>query len=78
MGASVRELDDGLVIEGGELTGAEVEGHGDHRVVMALAIAGSAASGETIIDGAEAVNVTYPGFVEALTDLGADASVIET
>lgn len=78
MGATVSELEDGLVVQGGELVGADVDGHGDHRVVMALAIAGTLATGETRIRDAEAVDVTYPGFVEALAGLGADVSLSET
>jgi len=45
MGAKVEERPDGLVIEGGALRGTNLEGHGDHRVVMALAVAGLAAEG---------------------------------
>jgi len=70
MGASITELPDGLVIEGGRgLSGTEVQGHDDHRVVMALAIAGLACQGTTTVDTAEAAAVTYPGFLELL---GAD------
>jgi 3-phosphoshikimate 1-carboxyvinyltransferase len=71
MGAKVRELDDGLVIEESELRGSDVDGHDDHRVVMSLAIAATQARGATTIHGCEAVAVTYPGFVDALTALGA-------
>ena len=53
MGARIRELEDGLVIEESDLTGTKVSGHGDHRVVMALAVAGMASGGETIIDSAD-------------------------
>ena len=71
MGARVRELPDGLVVEASPLSGAEVEGHGDHRVVMALAVAATAAAGETVIHGAEAVSVTFPTFFDLLRSLGA-------
>lgn len=77
MGAKIRELQDGLVIEGGRLTAAEVDGHDDHRVVMALAIAGTTVSGTTTIHGFKAVNVTYPGFLEALRRLGGKAHVAD-
>ncbi len=72
MGARVEELDDGLVIEGGSLHGANLSGHGDHRIVMALSVAGMAACGPTRIDAAEAVAVTFPGFQELMRHLGAD------
>ncbi len=53
------------------LTGARVHGHGDHRVVMALAVAGLGAAGETTVDTTEAAAVTFPGFFEVLRSLGA-------
>lgn len=77
MGARARELEDGLVIEESRLAGAEVDGHGDHRVVMALAIAGTVVSGRTIVHGSEAAGVTYPGFVDALAQLGAKVRQVE-
>ncbi|MFP4384820.1 MAG: 3-phosphoshikimate 1-carboxyvinyltransferase [Spirochaetia bacterium] len=69
MGASVRELPDGLVIRQSALRGAEVNGHGDHRAVMALSAAGLAAPGETVILTAESAAVTFPDFFSILADL---------
>jgi 3-phosphoshikimate 1-carboxyvinyltransferase len=71
MGASVSERQDGLSIVGGELKGAHVNGWEDHRVIMAMAVAGLKASGRTVISGAEHVDVTYPDFREAMCSLGA-------
>jgi 3-phosphoshikimate 1-carboxyvinyltransferase len=71
MGARVEELPDGLVVQGGELKGAAVDGHHDHRVVMALAVAGLAASGRTEVATAEAAGVTFPNFVDLMSSLGA-------
>jgi 3-phosphoshikimate 1-carboxyvinyltransferase len=63
LGARVRELPDGLVVEGGApLRGARVRAHGDHRIAMALAVAALAAEGPTEIDGADCVNVSFPEF----------------
>lgn len=70
-GADVEEFPDGLHLHGGMLTGTRVHGHHDHRVVMALSIAGLAATGTTTIDTAEAVNVTYPDYIETMQRLGA-------
>ncbi len=70
MGASIEELHDGLVIRQSRLKGCYVSGHHDHRVVMALAIAGLNAEGETTIDTAEAVNVTFPEFVDLIYNCG--------
>lgn len=77
MGAAVEELPDGMIIRGGVLRGARVHGHGDHRVVMALSVAGLRADGETVIDTAEAVSVTFPNFMELMASLGTDITMIE-
>ncbi|MCL1818604.1 MAG: 3-phosphoshikimate 1-carboxyvinyltransferase [Spirochaetaceae bacterium] len=71
MGARIQELPDGLEIEGKvnrepALAGCRVNGHGDHRVVMALAIAGLGARGQTEIETAEAAGVTFSGFFDLL------------
>jgi 3-phosphoshikimate 1-carboxyvinyltransferase len=67
MGAVVEEQSDGLAVPGGQrLRGAEIETHGDHRIAMAFAVAGLAASGETRIHEAECADVSFPGFYEIL------------
>ncbi len=71
MGGRVVELPDGLVVQGGGLRGAVVDGHGDHRVVMALAVAGLAAPGRTEVTTAEAAAVTFPNFVDLMRSLEA-------
>ncbi|HOV33165.1 MAG TPA: 3-phosphoshikimate 1-carboxyvinyltransferase [Candidatus Hydrogenedens sp.] len=71
LGAKIKELPDGLEIEESSLIQANVNGHGDHRVVMALAIAATMIGGTTSIEGYEAVDVTFPNFVECLQKLGA-------
>lgn len=70
LGGHVEEMADGLVVHGRALKPGTVEGHDDHRVVMALAIAATAIPGETVIRGCEAVSVTFPGFVDTLAALG--------
>ena len=77
LGARVEELEDGLVVHESKLTGAEVNGYGDHRVVMALALAGCAIPGTTTIRGAEAAAVTYPQFVDHMLSLGAQITAEE-
>ncbi len=74
MGAHIEEMSDGLIIEGGPLHGAHVDGHGDHRVVMALTCAGMAADGETTVAGAESVNITFPTFIAKMRQCGASIS----
>lgn len=77
MGAEVEELEDGLIVHESKLTGAKVHGYHDHRMVMALALAGMGAEGETQIDTADAIGVTYPNFVEDYKKLGANFSIEE-
>lgn len=74
LGAIVEERADELVIDGeaSELSGTAVSGHDDHRIVMALAVAGLIAEGTTTIRGADHVEVSFPDFFEELYDLGAD------
>lgn len=76
MGADIEELPDGLVIRQSVLRGTSVEGAGDHRVVMALAVAGLRAQGTTTITGAEAINVTFPNFADLMNELGAKVRLI--
>ena len=63
MGAQATELSDGLEVYGpAPLHGALLPSFGDHRIAMAFAIAGLFADGETVIQGAECIRVSYPGF----------------
>ena len=77
-GVSVEELPDGLVIEGkGPVTarrpfplhGGTARSHGDHRIAMAMAVAGLASNGGLCIDDAEAAEVSFPGFYARLGGL---------
>lgn len=70
MGANVIEKADGLEIYGeGSLMGSELEAYNDHRVAMSFAIAGLRARGKTTINGAQAVGISYPNFVENLQQI---------
>lgn len=75
MGADIKEFSDGLEIVGSSLHGAEVHGYHDHRVVMALSLAGMGADGETVIDTAESIGVTFPDFVDKMKKLNANMEV---
>ena len=67
LGAQIEELPDGMIIHGvPKLKGSLCDSHNDHRLAMALGIAGLIAEGETIISGAEVVNISYPDFWETL------------
>jgi 3-phosphoshikimate 1-carboxyvinyltransferase len=72
LGAEVAELPDELRLRGvRQLKGARLSSYGDHRMAMAFAVAGLAARGETVVDGAESIPVSYPGFVDGMRKLGA-------
>ena len=75
MGAKVEELEDGMIIHGGtQLHGTDVESYHDHRIAMALSIAGLGADGTTTVNNAESASVTYPGFYEDFRKMGANFS----
>jgi 3-phosphoshikimate 1-carboxyvinyltransferase len=71
MGADITENQDGLDITGGKLKGAPLDGWRDHRIVMALAIAGLRAEGKTEITDREYAGITFPRFIETMKALGA-------
>jgi 3-phosphoshikimate 1-carboxyvinyltransferase len=69
MGAQVSELSDGLEIYGpAPLHGARLPSFGDHRIAMAFAIAGLFAEGETVVQDAECIRESYPGFEAVLEE----------
>ena len=70
MGADIVELPDGLEIRGGRrLRGATVHSAGDHRIAMALVVAGLVADGSTVVDDTGCIATSFPGFVQALNAL---------
>lgn len=71
MGADVEPTDDGMIIHGGRpLHGATINPHLDHRIAMSFAVAALAADGETKIQDADCVKISYPGFYTDLEGLG--------
>jgi len=71
LGARIEPLSDGFTVKGPTpLHGALVDSHGDHRLAMALAVAGLVAKGEVVIENAECIADSFPGFVELMRDLG--------
>ncbi|MEE8390139.1 MAG: 3-phosphoshikimate 1-carboxyvinyltransferase [Anaerolineae bacterium] len=72
LGARIDPLPDGFIIEGPTpLHGATVDSHGDHRLAMALAVAGLIAEGKVVIQNAECIADSFPGFVELMQSIGA-------
>ncbi len=73
--AEVEEGSDSLLIKGdGHLRGGAVKGFGDHRIIMALAIASLATEEPVVIDSTEAVKVTFPTFFELLEKISKEVS----
>ena len=71
LGADIKELKDGLIINGvKEFLGGEVYSHKDHRIAMSLAIASTRCKEEVIIREADCVKKSYPGFWEDFKSLG--------
>jgi len=70
LGAQIEERADGFVVQGPTpLWGAGVDSRGDHRLAMALAVAGLIAKGETVIRGGECIEDSFPGFEDTLRGL---------
>jgi 3-phosphoshikimate 1-carboxyvinyltransferase len=73
LGVNVEEKFDGFIINGGEgVHGGIVDPHGDHRLAMALVVAGLAAQNAVIVQNSEIINESFPGFSDVLLELGAD------
>jgi len=75
LGGSVEPLADGIIIDGGPLSGGRVAAHGDHRVAMAFAVASVVASGPVSITGASAIRTSFPDFLEVAAVAGLDIEV---
>ena len=75
MTIDVEELPDGLIIRQSRPEHAELKGRSDHRIVMALSLAGLNINGQCTIDTAEAMNVTFPDYVELMKTIGANMEI---
>ncbi len=80
LGAAVEEERDTLVVRGDEsqLQGTRVDARGDHRLAMALSVVGLVAEGTTTVAGAEHVAVSFPGFFETLSGVGASVDLTDS
>lgn len=77
LGVKVSVFDNTVTVEGGGLTAPneELSGHGDHRIVMSLAVLLTLTGG--VVSGAEAITKSYPDFFEHLTSLGIRCEIID-
>ncbi|MCR5346773.1 MAG: 3-phosphoshikimate 1-carboxyvinyltransferase [Fretibacterium sp.] len=76
LGGTVQELSDKIVVQGTSLTGGNVDGCHDHRIVMAAAIAALCCTNNVIITGFEAINKSYPHFFKDYKTLGGEVYVL--
>jgi 3-phosphoshikimate 1-carboxyvinyltransferase len=75
LGAEIEARPDGFVVHGPTpLRGAPVHSHSDHRLAMALAVAGLVASGETVVHDVACIADSFPGFEATLARLGGAVS----
>ena len=70
LGVKAGPTPDGIVIQGGAITGGRVDSHGDHRIAMSFATAALRASAEVIIDDCANVATSFPNFVDLATSTG--------
>ncbi|MDT8300749.1 MAG: 3-phosphoshikimate 1-carboxyvinyltransferase [Sedimentisphaerales bacterium] len=78
MDINVEELPDGLIIDGSKPKPAELHGWADHRIVMALSLAGMNMDAQCTIDTAEAISVTFPGYVDLMKGIGANMETLNS
>ena len=76
LGIEVDESADGAVVHGGHFSGATLECYGDHRIAMSLAIAGTVASDEVLVQDVAAVETSFPGFSDCMASIGAVISPV--
>jgi len=78
LGVELQEYPDGIDIKGGLVSGGRVESAGDHRCAMSFAVLGLVASTRILIEDAEFIATSYPGFTGDMGRLGASMQVIES
>jgi 3-phosphoshikimate 1-carboxyvinyltransferase len=75
LGADASVEGDDLLVAGGGIRGGSADGGADHRLAMAFAVAATAATEDTTIEGIEAAEVSFPGFLAVLRSLGSEMEV---
>ncbi len=74
LGIGARPTRDGIVIQGGALSGGSVDSHGDHRIAMSFAIAALRAGNPIHIRDCANVNTSFPDFVNLARAVGLNIS----
>lgn len=76
LGVSVEESQDGLIIEGGELSGGEVSSFADHRIAMAFSVAAMVAKDAILIKDCDNIHTSFPGFADLVREFGVNLRII--
>jgi len=77
LGIKVDETPDGAVVHGGRFAGGEVASYDDHRVAMALAVAGTIADDAVVVNDVDNVDTSFPGFRDLLVRIGANVELVQ-
>ncbi|WP_207646637.1 3-phosphoshikimate 1-carboxyvinyltransferase [Tindallia magadiensis] len=73
IGVEITPLEDGMIIDGPQtITGGSTDSHGDHRIAMAMAVAGLLSEEPVTIDNHHCMAVSFPGFIETIENLRED------
>ena len=72
VGIDAEALEDGAIIDSGEIRGGVVDSYGDHRIAMAFAIAGLRTKKQINVTGCNNVKTSFPDFVETCQKVGID------
>jgi len=78
LGVALKEYPDGIDIEGGQVSGGRVASAGDHRCAMSFAVLAQVARGRVLIEDAEFIATSYPGFTGDMKRLGANMQLLES
>jgi 3-phosphoshikimate 1-carboxyvinyltransferase len=78
LGIQVDESPDAAVVHGGQFSGGTVKSHGDHRIAMSLAVAGTVANEAVLVEDVAAVDTSFPGFCDCMASTGANIRPINT
>ncbi len=70
LGIQVDESPDGAIVHGGRFTGGTVKSYGDHRIAMSLALAGTIAADEVVVEDVASVDTSFPGFAACMSSIG--------
>jgi len=78
LGIAAQETPDGIIIQGGQLSGGEVDSHGDHRIAMSFAMGALRASGTVTIHDCKNVATSFPDFVDLARRAGLSIEVVNS